>query len=268
MRWLAASGAALLLLMGAAQPLAAQEPAQQARTEAFAKLPYWPGYWVSEHQAGTTIGGLAPEILEAREHGEAISPDFMALRGVNAPWSEEGRKWQAAARAKAAGRKAQGWGFPMMMNAATPIQVLITPEEVLIVNSYNETRHIYTDGRPMPSSDDLWPTVIGTSVGHWEGNVLVIDTVQVKNPNDYFHGAPALSEEARYRERMWLDGSTLRSEITIEDPVTLVAPWTVKLSWVRDDGFDRMVQIDWDNDRTGTDGQFNTIEPADGKDEQ
>lgn len=265
MRVLAASGAALLVLLTVTAPAAAQDTAQDRaqkdRTEAFAKLPYWPGYWVSEHQAGTTIGGVAPEILAAREKGAPLPANFMALNGRSAPWNEEGRRRQAA-RAQVVDRKAQGWGYPMMMNAATPLQVLVTPEEVLIINSYNETRHIYTDGRPMPPLDDLWPTVTGTSVGHWEGNVLVIDTIQVKNPNEFFHGAPPLSEEAHYRERMWLDGDVLRSEVTIEDPVTLSAPWSVTLSWVRDEGFDRMVQIDWDNDRTGSDGQYNTIEPS------
>ena len=49
--------------------------------------------------------------------------------------------------------------------------------------------------------------------------------------------------------------------MTIEDPVTLSGPWKARLSWVRDEGFDRMVQVDWNNDRTGTDGENNTIEP-------
>ena len=52
----------------AAAPLAAQaQPAESQRAEAFAELPYWPGYWVSEGQAGTTIGGFAPATLAARE---------------------------------------------------------------------------------------------------------------------------------------------------------------------------------------------------------
>ena len=148
-----------------------------------------------------------------------------------------------------------------MMSAATPIQFLVTPEEVLVINAYNETRHIYTDGRDHPPLDDLWPTVTGNSIGRWEGEVLVVETIMVTNPNEYFQGGPPLSEEARYRERIWLDGETLRSEMTIEDPVTLAEPWKANLSWVRDEGFDRMIQVDWNNDRTGFEGGVNTIEP-------
>jgi hypothetical protein len=147
------------------------------------------------------------------------------------------------------------------MNSSTPIQFLITPDEVLIINAYNEARHIYTDGRGHPPAEDLWPTVTGHSIGRWEGEVLVIDTIMVTNPNLFFQGAPPLSEEAQYLERIWLDGDKLRAEFMIEDPTTLSAPWKARLAWVRDKGFDRMIQVDWNNDRTGTDGELNTIEP-------
>jgi hypothetical protein len=117
------------------------------------------------------------------------------------------------------------------------------------------------DGRDPPSADDLWPTVTGNSIGLWEGDTLVIDTIMVTNPNAFFQGGVPLSEEAHYRERIRLDGDTLRIEMTIEDPVTLSAPWKLDLGLVRDEGFDRMIQVDWNNDRTGTEGDTNTIEP-------
>ena len=258
--------AAVLALALIAPPALAQDsgPApktptsQAARDAAFATLPYWPGYWVSEYTAGTTIGGLPPAVLEARENGTK-APTFQSLNGFSAPWNEEGKKRWADLRARSAGLKATGWGFPMMMDAATPIQVLITPEEVLIINGYNEARHVYMD-RPMPKTGDLWPTVYGTSVGHWDGDTLVIDTIMVDNPASYFHGAPPLSEDARYEERMHLDGDRLVSDVTITDPKTLSKPWTAQVSWLRDKGFDRMIQIDWNNDRTGVENGVNTIE--------
>jgi hypothetical protein len=49
--------------------------------------------------------------------------------------------------------------------------------------------------------------------------------------------------------------------LTIEDPVTLARPWTVTVSWVREEAFDRMPQVDWSNDRTGSENGLNTIEP-------
>lgn len=242
-------------------PVLAQDEAA-ARAEAFAQLPFWPGYWVSEDQAGTTITGLAPAVTQAVGGSTAAFSNIMALRGDRAAWNEEGRRRLAAVREASGGRKALGWGYPMMMNCATPFQVLITPEEVLLVNAYNETRHIYTDGRPMPDPLDMWPTTWGTSIGRWEGDTLVIETVMVKDPSTFFHGAPPFSEEAHYLERIRIDGDRLTMELTVTDPVTLSEPFHAQVTYVREEGFDRMIQVDWDNDRTGNEDGLNTIEPS------
>lgn len=252
-------GALLTTAVMSAGSAFAQDPTQQARAEVFAQLPYWPGYWVGEAMAGTPISGIARPGSNAETQVPAL--DTVAIWADNAPWNDEGRRRVAEAMATQGGRKGLGWGYPLMMSSSTPIQIVITPEEVLIVNAYNETRHIYTDGRDHPPLDDLWPTVTGNSIGHWEGDTLVIDTIMVTNPNEFFQGGPPLSEEARYIERIWLDGDKLRVAMTIEDPTTLSAPWKANLSLVRDEGFDRMIQVDWNNDRTGTDGESNTIEP-------
>jgi hypothetical protein len=252
---LRAAGAVAAACLVAATPAAAQEASSTvARVQAFAELPYWPGFWVSEQYAATTIGGFAAP-------RPADSPPIMRLNGFDAPWNEEGRRRQAEAAQARGGRKAMGWGYPMMMDAATPLQFMITPEETMIVNAYGEVRHIYTDGRPLPAAEDMWPTVWGTSVGHWEGDTLVIETVQVQMPFTYFHGAPTLSEEARYVERIRLVGEHLVTEFMIEDPVTLTGPWKVTINQVREEGFDRMVQMDFSNDRTGVENGVNTIEP-------
>ena len=242
-------------------PVLADHHGEQAgRTEAFAQLPYWPGYWVSELQAGTTITGLAPAFTNPEQYEGLSRANVMSLRAETADWNEEGRILWDAVRAAAGGRKASGWGFPMMMNSATPIQFLITPEEVIIINAYSETRHIYTDGRDMPDEMDMWPTTWGTSVGQWEGDTLVIETAMVNTPSDYFHGAPPFSEDARYVERIRMDGDRMIAEFTVTDPATLSQPFTSDISWVREEGFDRMIVIDWDNDRTGNEDGLNTIE--------
>jgi len=248
---------AAALALGSTPALAEhhEEAAEQTRIEKFAELPYWPGYWVSEKHQGTTIGGQAPERAEQLELG-----DIMPLSGVNAPWNEEGRRRQQEAWATLGGRKSLGWGYPMMMDTGTPLAFVITPELTVILNAYNETRYIYTDGRDLPDEYDIWPTTWGTSVGHWEGDTLVATTVMVKDPNEFFQASAALSEEAVYVERFHLEGDALEAEMTITDPVTLSEPWTISLRWVHDEGFDRMIQVDWDNDRTGNDGEMNTIE--------
>jgi hypothetical protein len=249
-----AVGAALAAAFLAASAPALAQDSPEARVEAFARLPYWPGFWVSEQYLHTTISGSAAP-------RPAGSPPLQRLNGFDAPYNDEGKARQAEAARTRAGRRADGWGYPMMMDAATPFQVMITPEETMIVNAYGETRHVYTDGRSFPAVEDMWPTVWGTSIGHWEGDTLVIETVQVQMPYTYFHGAPVFSEEAKYTERMHLDGDRLISEFTVEDPVTLTAPWSRTVSHVREEGYDRMIQMDFSNDRTGQEDGVNTIEP-------
>ena len=211
-------------------------------------LPDWRGYWIGE--------GLTAEISGFPSGGN------YKLLGGDAPWSEEGRKRVEATRARQMDQKANGWGFPLMMNSAAPMQFLITPRETLIINIYRDVRHVYTDGRSLPAVEDRWPTTWGESVGRWEGDTLVIETVSVRNPNRYFFSSPPLSEQARYVERLRMTGpDRIESVMTITDPVALSAPWVVNLVYERAKGLDRLIHDDYDNDRSEVEGGLFTILP-------
>src|SRR5262249_31480910 len=67
-------------------------------------------------------------------------------------------------------------GMPAVMGHPYPYEFLLTPGKVTIVTeAYMQVRHIYTDGRPLPADPD--PTFNGTSIGRWEGNTLVVETI-------------------------------------------------------------------------------------------
>jgi hypothetical protein len=210
----------------------------------------WSGFWIGE--------GLRAEISGFPSGGN------YKLLGGDAPWSEEGRKRVEGTRRRQADQKANGWGFPLMMNSAAPLQFLITPHETLIINVYRDVRHVYTDGRSLPGEEDRWPTTWGTSVGRWEGDTLVIETVSVRNPNRYFFSSPPLSEQARYVERLRKTGpDRIESVMTVTDPVALSAPWVVNLVYERAKGLDRMINDDYDNDRSEVeDGLFTILPPG------
>jgi len=211
-------------------------------------LPDWSGYWIGE--------GLTAEISGFPSGGN------YKLLGGDAPWSEEGRKRVEATRARQADSKANGWGFPLMMSSAAPMQFLIAPKETLIINVYRDVRHVYTDGRSMPAEEDRWPTTWGTSVGQWDGDTLVIETVSVRNPNRYFFSSPPLSEQARYVERIRMTGpNRIESVMTVTDPVALTAPWVVEIAYERATGLDRMINDDYDNDRSEVEDGLFVIEP-------
>jgi hypothetical protein len=215
-------------------------------------LPDWRGLWVAEGQVAEINGFPAVEDM----------PRLYRLAGFAAPWNKEAGAKFAAFLNSPINRKSGGWGYPMMMNSSAPLQFVVTPDETLILNMYREIRHVYTDGRGHPKEEDRWATTWGDSVGHWEGDTLVIDTVSVTDPTKFFFFAPPLTEQAHYVERLRKTApDRIELQITIEDPGALSAAWTEKLAYVRQPGMDRMIHDDYTNDRSELkDGVF-TIEP-------
>ena len=253
----AASVAAAALLAVMALPSSAATT--KAATAAPANLPDWSGLWIPEGDE-TSIGGLPDASLEAKLEGKPAARNAAnQLFGFAAPWNAEGQRRQATRQGNG-NRKADGWGFPMLMNAAAPIQFFVTRDKVLVINAYRDVTDIRIAPRH-PADDDLWPTVWGDSIGHWEGDTLVVDTIKVKNPNEYFHGAPPLSDDAHYVQRIRkIAPNRIADDITITDPATLTMPWKVHLVFVPAEGFERMVYDTFDNDRT--DSEHGTIEPT------
>ena len=89
-------------------------------------------------------------------------------------------------------------------------------------------RVIYMDGRPHPTGDDLRPTYLGHSVGHWEGDTLVVDTVGF-NEKQWVAGSYPTTEQLHMTERISRpDFKTLAYEMTIDDPGAYTKPWSAK----------------------------------------
>lgn len=75
------------------------------------------------------------------------------------------------------------WGMPgFMMHTHNAVEFLYTPGRVTILGEGdgNNLRRIYTDGRPHPGPLETDPTFHGHSIGHWEGDTLVVDTIYIK----------------------------------------------------------------------------------------
>jgi hypothetical protein len=197
------------------------------------------------------------------------SPAGMALdllRLDAAPLNEQMREWTRTELPKVmagdALRRGQGWGYPLMMEGVAPLQFLVTPQETLILNFYRDIRHVYTDGRPLPAEEDRWPVPWGESVGHWEGDTLVIETVSVRNGSVLPLKVPPLSDAARFTERLRRTApDRLELQMRIEDPLVLDAPWDITFEYRRAEGIDRLIHDVMENDRTVVDGDSLTIAP-------
>jgi hypothetical protein len=246
-----ANSFAVLALLCVSAGLSSCSKPDDPRAQAFAKLPDWKGIWVSDGHT-TDISGL----------GGANGGAPFKLVDPAGPWNDAGRAKMIAMMQNAGKRKAEGWGFPMMMESYAPLQFVIAPDATVIINSYHEVRVVFTDGRAHPKEEDRWPTTWGDSVGHWDGDTLVIDTVSVRDPTKYMFFAPTLSDQAHYVERLHLTATDrIESEITIDDPVNLTAPLAVKVAYVRTANLDRLVYDAFDNDRSELENGVFTIVP-------
>lgn len=117
-------------------------------------------------------------------------------------------------------------GVPRVGSTAFPIEILQSPGRVTILYEYDHfVRRIFTDGRKHP--EDLGPTWLGHTIGHWEGKTLVADTVGLNDVSwldqDGHPASDALHVIERYTKSD--DGQSLLHEITIDDSKMYREPW-------------------------------------------
>jgi hypothetical protein len=120
---------------------------------------------------------------------------------------------------------------PRQWTTAYGFEVVEMPELQRIYVLNNGGPHsfqtIYMDGRPHPSSKDLVPSYYGHSVGHWEGDTLVVDSVGFNERAWMNRDALPHTEQMHLIERLTrVDFYTLKYEVTIDDPGAYTAPWT------------------------------------------
>jgi hypothetical protein len=112
-----------------------------------------------------------------------------------------------------------------------PKKVIQTPGVVAILfESYHSYRQIFTDGRPLPAERD--PAWFGYSVGQWEGDTLVVNTVGIDEQTWLDDGGHPHSDALHIIERFQRpDFGHMKVQLTIDDPKTYDQPWTVTLPW-------------------------------------
>ena len=112
-----------------------------------------------------------------------------------------------------------------------PREIIQTPEQVVMLYEANYgVRQIFTDGRELPDNDPL-PWWYGYSVGHWEGDTLVVESTHFRDGGWLDVQGSPLTDEARITERYTrTDFGHLQIDITIDDPKAYTAPFTVRVN--------------------------------------
>jgi hypothetical protein len=124
-------------------------------------------------------------------------------------------------------------GGPRLMATPFPMEIIQLQEEDRIVMIFEGGTHIwrevYMDGRPHPAQDSLEGlTYLGHSVGHWEGDALLIDTTGFNEATWLDQWGHPHTNQLHVIERITRPNkNTLHYEVTIDDPGAYTRPWTV-----------------------------------------
>jgi hypothetical protein len=170
------------------------------------------GYWMDiklDHTLGTPPPPLTPAGVKAKEGRVVDRPEKIG----NAPWYS-----------------CNPMGFPRLQLDDEPIEFIMLPDRVLQLFQWeHRIRMIWTDGRPVPSGENLenlGPAWYGHSVGRWDGNTLIVDTVGLEERAWLDNPGNPKSFHARIQET-WkrIDSNTLELQMTLYDPEYYTAPW-------------------------------------------
>jgi hypothetical protein len=141
------------------------------------------------------------------------------------------------------------YGMPRMMSVALyPMEIIQRPGQVTIVTeAFSEVRRVFMN-QPQQPIDEVPPGYYGHSVGRWEGDTLVVDTVGIKTSIPTYQMMPH-SDRMRITERIRLVAPDyLHDQITIEDPVALEKPVTYTHAYRRLPNY-KMVEFVCENNR-------------------
>jgi hypothetical protein len=203
---------------GAATTGAAASPAADAATDrwaALAKLPDWSGVW---------------EIDWRNSRGMPPRPQMK----LTPEWQAKADEYRAG---QARGENLQSRnancvppGLPGTMSQPYPIEFLYQPGRiVMIIEAYMQFRQIWMDGREHVEDPDL--TFYGDSIGRWDGDTLVVDTIGL-NPQNRIAPGIGHSDKLHVVERIRrVDHNWLEIETTLTDPEVLAEPHTYTTSY-------------------------------------
>ena len=183
------------------------------RLAEFAKLPNWNGVWQA-----------APISSATAANDPVLNPAWLQKRSnkKTAPTVADNSQARCV------------WGMPRLLRTLHSFEITVLPEQSFFSYDINEFRHVWTDGRKQ--SQHLSPTNTGYSIGHWEGNTLVIDTMGIQSGLWITNKAVTLSPKATVQER-WTqtDNDHLKVDVSVHDPLALSKPFAFSRRYDRSD---------------------------------
>jgi hypothetical protein len=138
-------------------------------------------------------------------------------------------------------------GTPRIYLQPFPFQIVQTPKEIFMIFEYDHTvRQIFMDGRAHP--EDITPSYMGHSIGKWDGDTLVVDTVGFNDKTWLDRDGHPHSDQLHVTEGFHrVDRDNMTIDITMEDPKALAKPWKTQLNFQLKPEWDIMELVCTDN---------------------
>jgi hypothetical protein len=235
----------VLVLVGAAVPARTQEKPKSAAAPAPAP----------------TLGALAPANLQkprAKAPFDLTGTWFVDLSKGFDTWRSgppypkfKGASIKAFADSEQAKKEGKNYhdfigqcypaGMPVIMTRVWPIAMIQKPTAIYMISGFeNALRIIYLDGRKHTPDDEVVRSFNGESIGHWEGDTLVVDTRSMISDKHVIDDGLPVTDTFRIVERIRLinNGQTLEDTWTLIDPNSWEGEWTSTHYWKRQDDTD------------------------------
>ncbi|HEY7806014.1 MAG TPA: hypothetical protein VIC34_02325, partial [Croceibacterium sp.] len=235
-----AAGAAVLALAAAA-------PAQDSsfvpqRASAYGEVTKWPdfgGVWSPDWSQLFGPGGRAGPTK--------LTPDAQAKLDAYNATKKQGEHQQTSAA------NCLPNGMPQIMRQPYPIEFIYSPGRVTIfIESYSQARRIYLNAQFPKNPENLFN---GNSIGHWEGDTLVVDTIGFSPETVIADGVPH-NDKMRIQERIHkVSPVRLVIDTTITDPGVLAAPYTYSQAFDKKPDWQIREYVCEENDRDSADAE-------------
>ena len=217
-RLTAAALASIWLFSGAGHRTHARQDANSAPSASTASIPDISGIW--EPRADGRGRGMPAKLTPEGQARQAARQKVLASgdSGVT-----EVARWCGAL------------ALPFYLTSSPPWDIIVGPKEIVVLAERQEaSRHIFMDGRSHPDADRLEITANGDSIGHWEGDTLVVDTIGLRGGVDTTgtYRGPHQHLIERYK---LLDSNRLSLTLTWEDPDVYAEPYTTTRAYYRSD---------------------------------
>ena len=231
---------AMLAIFGAASTLGVDVAAQSAPSSESASRTEWGtpqlgGWWIEGDSSADGTATNTPVLLARDGDLANFEQDFAVLerRNDNLPlykpeYWDEIRHNDFYGLTEDPVFNCRPSGLPRM---GPPAKIVHTEDELIFLypgSAHEAFRIIPVDGRefdPLQMAD--W-TSAGHSIGHWEGDTLVIESVGFSDESWLGWAGWTHSAEMTVVERVWREGNELHWQATVHDPVMLQAPWTME----------------------------------------